>query len=636
MDKHRIAVIIAGIDQSYQSTVLKGMEQSAEKCGLELYAFVSLGGALETPRHDTGEMNIFNLPDLSSYDGAVLLTNTINDAETVESIINRIREAGIPAVSIDNDIEGMYHIGIDNRKAMRRMTEHFIDIHGFTRFCYVSGPKDNPESTDRLEAFRKVLSERGISCGEDCIYYGDFRAPSGKSAVEAFLSRPEKLPQVIICANDAMAASVVGRLFKEGISVPDDIAVSGFDNTYDRYNYQMELTTVDRPLMRSGELACEKLCRHFRGEEQERSVTLEMSVHFGESCGCQKEPNMAISDIRELNYINYKRFEDTQEFMASSNRLSCRLLACKSFDEYIAAMKDFVSYADPEEFCLCLCDNWDDDSFIRERDSEVPVPSYYTEEIYAAIIYRNGSFLEPVTIKRTELLPAAKGGRNGISYVIPLHFAERCLGYMSVRRSRISIYNSMFQSWCISISNSLENMRKFICLENAVEHLGRLYARDTFSGIYNRNGFVRATEELYDQCVKENRCIMLMFIDLDGLKKINDTYGHDVGDRAICNIADVLKMTCVQGEVYCRFGGDEFIIFAPDVTPKEARRLTEKIQKNISEVNAGRKNPYELSASTGYIIAHPKEGDDIFDFVTQADKVMYEEKRRKHSEYLRK
>jgi diguanylate cyclase (GGDEF)-like protein len=195
----------------------------------------------------------------------------------------------------------------------------------------------------------------------------------------------------------------------------------------------------------------------------------------------------------------------------------------------------------------------------------------------------------------------------------------------------------MFETLCINICNSLENLRKLMCLEYAVDRLANLYTKDTFSGIYNRNGFVQATNDIYHDCMENGRDIMLMFIDLDGLKIINDTYGHDVGDRAICNIADVLRDSCTDGEIFCRFGGDEFIVFGADYTEEQAQQLTQRIEANIAGINASGENPFILSASSGYTIAKPKKGEDIFNFVTYADNMMYAEKRKKkQSRHLKK
>ena len=643
MSSYNIALIIEEIDQSYQSAILSGIASMAAEYSMNVSAFVSFSGAMNNPRHDTGEFTIFSLPDFSQFDGAILLTNTIAYQPVIDDILSRIKAAGIPAVSIDNDIPYLYHIGIDNKTAMRNITEHLINVHNYKSFFYISGPEDNPESADRLSAFCEVVSEHGLILEENDIFYGDFRARSGRIAAEELLSSGRNLPDAIICANDVMAASAINYLTANGVSVPGDVAVTGFDNTYSTQNYQVEITSVDRPLSLSGRLACKMLYNHLNSLPQQRNIILKMSTRFTESCGCCENVSHDIEAFREFNYRNYMRFEEAQHLMSSINLVSTGLLGCNNFDEYIIQMKKFVSEISPDEFYFCLCDNWDSETAVDRGPlpeiSNKEIPSKYTDEMIVQIAYRDGAFFDAGRINKREIFPkSADDSVTGrIYYHIPLHFGERCLGYMVMCNPKIQISSSMFETLCISISNSLENIRKLICLEYAVDRLGKLYALDTFSGIFNRNGFVHATEAIYRDCVDNHRQIMLMFIDLDGLKKINDTYGHSVGDNAICSIAEVLRTSCRSGEIFCRFGGDEFIVFGADYTETEAKKLKERIKRNIRLINEKKKKPYRLSASAGYVIDTPKHGEDIFRFVTAADNIMYEEKRRKKlSRYLKK
>lgn len=632
---YKIAVIIQEIGQSYQSAIISGISVGAEKYGLNVSAFTSFSGDMNNPRHDMGEFNVFSLPDFSDYDGAILLTNTLSHKVVVNDILDRIKIAGIPAVSIDNDLEGFYHIGIDNKSAMRVIAEHMINVHNYKRFAYISGPASNPESADRLEAFLEVINEHGLTLPEKAIAKGDFRAPSGKAAVEQFLDELPERPEAIICANDVMAASAITTLMSRGLSVPEDIAVTGFDNTYNSHNYQMELTSVERPLEQSGELACKMLFNHFNNIDQERNVILNMSPRFTESCGCGHNALSDLSELKKLNYRNFSNFESIQTYMSVLNRMSTQLLACNNFDEYIACLKRIAVDIHPDEFYFCLCENWDSendvDSSTSNHKKNKSVPVAYTDYVIVPIAYKNGEFHECLRVRSQDIFPPiADSGKDGRLYFVnPLHFGERCLGYMAIRSTRLSLQNIMFETFCINISNSLENIRKLMCLEYAVKRLESLYTMDTFSGILNRNGFMQASENMYKECVEKHRDIMLMFIDLDGLKHINDTFGHSTGDKAICSIADVLVDSCQNDEVFCRFGGDEFIIFGADYTNEKALLLTETIQKNISKVNAAGYNPFILSASTGYVIASPQEGEDIFTFVTEADKQMYDAKRKK-------
>ena len=642
MKSYKIALIIEEIDQSYQNAILKGIVSSAAEFSMDISVFMSFSGAMNNPKHDAGEFNIFSLPDFSRFDGAILLTNTIAYQPVISDILERVKNAGIPAVSIDSDVPFLYYIGIDNKTAMRDITEHMINEHNARKFYYISGPKENPESADRLDSFLDVIAKHDIEIDDDDIFYGDFRAHSGKMAVDELLSRGEKLPDAIICANDVMAASAINCLTMNGYSVPDDVAVTGFDNTYNTQNYQVEITSVDRPLKLSGRLACKMLFNHLKQMPQQRSVILNMSARFTESCGCCGNVNHDKEAIRELNYRNYMRFEESQLFMSTINLMSTELLGCNTFDEYIDQLKKSISNFSPEEFYFCLCDNWDDDtsnSLLSEKTvSESEIPTGYTDEMYVPIAYYNGTFHVVGKIKKADIIPnhSNNGCSGKIYYHIPLHFGERCLGYFVTCNPKIQIDNSTFETMCINISNSLENVRKLICLENAIMKLDKLYALDPFSGIYNRNGFMQATKEIYTHCAENERDIMLMFIDLDGLKRINDTFGHSVGDQAICNIADVIVKTCMSGEIYCRFGGDEFIIFAADYTENDAQKLTNDIKAQINQINSKKENPYVLSASTGYVIAKPKIGEDIFRFVSAADNIMYSEKKKKKlSRYLK-
>ncbi|MBO6116444.1 MAG: GGDEF domain-containing protein [Ruminococcus sp.] len=641
MTKHKIAVVVAGIDQSYQSNILQGIESAATNCMLDFAVFASFSGTMGNASHDSGEYNIFRLADFSGFDGAILLTNTIDDRDVVNRIHSRIKKAGIPAVSIDEDIPEMYYIGIDNKSAMREMTEHFVKHHGFTKFNYISGPEGNPESIDRLNAFLEVLEENGITMEKDRLYYGDFRAPTGKAAVEYFLANNDSLPEALICANDVMAASAINVLLDRGYKIPEDIAVSGFDNTYNNHNFRIELTSVERPLAYSGELACEILRDHFSGYEPKRSVILNLKPRFTESCGCHDSMIGDLIQYKELNVSNYNKIERISEYQALMNKISCELQDCSTFDEYISTLRTFVIDMDPEEFYFCLCEDWTDERIDERRGrEESEIPKRYTENMLVPIAYCQHKFHDDIKmIRRSELIPKlnTNPAPGKFYYTVPLHFGERCLGYMVICNFRFPLHNSMFQSWCITMSNSLENIRKIITLKYAVERLGKLYAQDTFSGINNRNGFVLATKDIFRDCISQNRNIMLMFIDLDGLKTINDTYGHDIGDVAIRSIASVLRDTCKNGEVYCRFGGDEFIIFQADSNEEIASALTNRIEHNIQYLNESMNNPFTLSASMGYIIAQPKEGEDLFQFVTEADKIMYEQKRKKKlSKYLKK
>ena len=170
-----VAVIASGIDEEYQHSILSGIHRYAAHHRVHVAHFIAYGGMLANPKYDQGEYNIFTLPNFSQFDGVILLSNTFS-SDLAADLSRRIAEAGIPAVSIDRDLEGMFHVGIRNGDAMEQITRHFIEEHGVRRFNFISGPDDNTESMERLNSFRKVLAEYNIPLEDERIYRGSFRA----------------------------------------------------------------------------------------------------------------------------------------------------------------------------------------------------------------------------------------------------------------------------------------------------------------------------------------------------------------------------------------------------------------------------------------------------------------------------
>lgn len=636
-----VAVIASGIDEEYQHSILSGIHRYAAHHRVHVAHFIAYGGMLANPKYDQGEYNIFTLPNFSQFDGVILLSNTFS-SDLAADLSRRIAEAGIPAVSIDRDLEGMFHVGIRNGDAMEQITRHFIEEHGVRRFNFISGPDDNTESMERLSSFRKVLAEYNIPLEDERIYRGSFRAKDGRRAIEAFMRSELPMPDAIVCANDAMAISAMLTLEEHGIHCPEDILVSGFDNIYNAKNFSPALTTVERPLMQSGALACEMICRVLDGEPSERVQELNAVPIYSESCGCTL--GAGGEDISLFKKRNYQVIEGINSDISLLNQMSCALVECDTFEEYIAALQRLILKTGCEEFYLCLNDNWHTkrlrhDTFIT---GEIPEDSYtvhgYSGRMIVPLAYYDGTFSVGESFNTDIMLPRLRveSAAPRKLYFVPLHFRERCLGYFVIVNSDMPMGSSLFHTWSINISNSMENFRKLLCLDEVVQELDKLYAVDSLTGVFNRNGFNRETREPFRRCIEEQRSAMIMFVDMDGLKQINDNYGHKSGDHAIRSIASVLQETCYNGELTCRFGGDEFFIFAADYTEEDVLALRARMQEQIDICNRNSGHPYTLSISVGAYITVPVEGTTLFQLITVADNRMYEEKKKKNpSKYLK-
>jgi diguanylate cyclase (GGDEF)-like protein len=642
--KLHIAVIVSTIDEEYQRGILSGIRQFAFANRITLEHFVAFGNTGGDIRHDMGEYNIFSLADFKRFDGVILVINTIQFADCMETVLERVHEAGIPAVCIDKDVPDTYTICIDNEAAMRDMVEHFILHHGYSRINYISGPEDNIDSRQRLKAYRDTLQKHGIPVEEERIYHGSFQSKDGMDAVLTFMKSPLDFPQVIVCANDTMAISAMNTLMMHGVRVPEDVAVSGFDYIYNARNYAPSLTSVERPLERVGQLACQKILNHLQGKKQAHSTILETRCCFSQSCGCNETPLMNTDEFKKRNFGVLESFSIDVSLVS---RMSSALAECDNLEEYTVSLQRFIPEFHCKEFYLCLCESWRQDILPDETEEnflmhilspDKYIISGYDETMLIPLAYKDGRFFTMPDFSTSEMLPGLFDGQEetGNYYFIPLHFRERCMGYCVIKDSEFPMDSKLFHTCIMYLANALENVRKIICLDRVTQKLNKLYTVDALTNINNRNGFRISTQQLFTYCINTQRPVMLMFLDMDGLKAINDTYGHKAGDCAIISMAEVLQAACANGEICCRFGGDEFIIFAANYSREQAEALSSRIQALLTSVNEAGKNPYTLGTSLGYHITTPKPGTNLFQLVTIADATMYaEKKRKKTSRYLK-
>jgi len=628
MEKDRvphIAVIAAGLDEEYQNNIIRGINSFVKENNINVSYFSAFGGMLDSKRFDAGEYSIYNVANFDVFDGAVLLTNTINDQSVRESVTKRVKKAGIPAVVFDCDDEPeFYNIRINNRRAMEEMVRHVIQHHGARVLNYISGPMQNPEARDRLEAFRSVLAENGLEADEERIFYGEFRTHDGKRAIEEFSASGLPMPDAFICANDAMALTALSALERLGYRVPEDVIVTGFDNTYNAQNYCPALSSVARPLFDSGRMACRMILDVLAGKETAHCIDLEASPVFTESCGCSPENS---GDLRDYKKRTYKKLESNYENTHSLNILTAKLADAETDDALFSALGDFVPELQCERFTLCLSENWHDTYNIK------PSGKTYEDIMTVPLIWDKGIRIFRKRFMSVNMFPVEDEDGGNINYFLPLHFRERCFGYCIITNSDFPIESLQCHSFSMNISNSIENIRKIHHINLAVDELNRLYVIDPLSALYNRNGFIKLADEAFNKCAENKTRIMMSFIDMDGLKFINDNYGHDEGDFAIQRLSSVINECKLNENSICaRFGGDEFVIFDMGVEEGDDEALKSRIEAKLDQINVIISKPYDIAVSIGSIIVRAEEGMTLYRVIKKADELMYEVKKgKKHT-----
>ena len=630
-----IAVIVAGIDEEYQISVLEGINECALKYNINISCFTAFGGVMTSSLFDIGEYNIYKLINYDRFDGFILLTNTINEPGEKEKIISKVRSSGVPAVVFDcDDYPEFYNINIDNSGAMKEIVRHIVCDHKAETVNYISGPLSNPEAKARYEAFLSVMAENGKTVENGRVYFGEFRSIDGINAIESFITSGLSMPDAIICANDAMGISAVMALERYGYEIPKDIRVTGFDNTYTARNYSPALTSVTRPLKEAGIKACEILIKVNNGENIDKNIVLKAAPVFSESCGCKNENYI---DFASYKKSSLKIIESCRTDISLLNRMTSELAETEDVHNNIRIIGKYMCAVGCEQFAVCLCSEWDKHFLDRWSEAADDYQVHgYTKNMSAPLIWNKGNIFSVDHFKSEDMYPVPLKSRGNISYFLPLHFRERCLGYYVLTNGNFPIKSLVCHSMMMNISHSIENIRKLIHLNSVIDELDKLYVVDPLCGVYNRNGFIRNADAIFRQCESNGTKIIISFIDMDGLKYINDNFGHKEGDFALHCLAQVIS-ECARDDMICaRFGGDEFILFGVSNGDDDAEMIENTLQNLLDKKNAIISKPYTIDASIGTIITKIEPGTKLFSLITKADKLMYERKKKKKtSRYLR-
>ena len=577
----KLAMIMEANNRAFACTrvawFLKKIREMDEE--INLYIFRSAGAWTLDRNYNLGEYNIYQLPDLSEFDGIILDVNSIHQREQYgcgaaswEYLINAARQSGKPVLSLANRIEGFYYVGIDNYAAMLPMMEHVYHVHGCRKFWFVMGPRDNYENGQRMRAVVDYLTERNVPCGEECFFCESFEIKSGYRGFMKLYEKHGELPQAVICANDDIAVGVCKSAEEKGFSVPEDFIVTGFDN-FDKAAY------VRKEILTEAELT-----------------------------GLEEEIKML-----EYELLYCKTPEEIYEkILKGIHSLQCD-------DMYLVLDEKIEDYQNEGGETLEDITNLSGDGRFHEIGYPDKMKKIYTDPASGKIKMEVQS-----RKKLFDDLDADEGGREYL--FLPFHFSQYTVGYMVIVNSAYLMEKRYLNKLMSTIMTGMENFYRSKRLEYINRELGEISMRDAMTGLYNRLGYQNQACRIFKESKEKNQDLSILFMDMDRLKYMNDTFGHECGDLAIKITARAILRFCPDNAVAIRMGGDEFLVILTKMSQDEMTRLVNSIRKDISARVKLLDFPCELGISAGGIDTDMRCSKELDDYVREADEVMYQEK----------
>jgi LacI family transcriptional regulator len=258
----------------FYDEILRGVEQRIRDYNWSL---------LITYLREENNVDLARLQSLSGkVDGLLIGEGIVPSAE-----LARLAER-LPVVVVAGDPaeHAADVVTADNRSGSAALVAHLVEEHGRRRLYHVDGPQSAPDAKERRLALNEVIQAHPgtVLVGSHC---GRFSVQSGEEAGEKILADRSNLPDAVVCANDQMAIGVLQTLARGGISVPEHLSVTGFDDIFPGSLFEPSLTTVHQPMRLLGERACARLLERIARPDLPTQVELlPTELVLRKSCGC--------------------------------------------------------------------------------------------------------------------------------------------------------------------------------------------------------------------------------------------------------------------------------------------------------------------------------------------------------------
>ncbi len=600
-----------------------GVNRWAQETGNIVDVFTCYGRiGMENP-FNAGAYSMYDYPDLYGYDGAILMLTNINEPSVREKIISNVKKHRLPCVVLDSQVEGFSSISIDQEYYMHELTWHLLEEHNVKKIAYIGAFSDNVESSARYKGFSTAVREAGVTVPEEWIFERHFAWNDGIDVAKILLKDRENFPEAIVCSNDNMAIGVCEALQSAGMEVGKDCLVTGFDRYYLGENYAPSLTTISRPREEFIYEAC-KMLENYSGVKHRKAKG---SIFLGQSCGCGSKdcPNNSI-----VSGIEYKCLakEDEREFRRD---VFLRFNRDSDFDEVVSSVEEGTLFSDDvADIVDAMRPKFDS---LKEGELEIHLtPDFldYTEDSKRAEDVLRGAADIHVLFSDSESMDASVRGH---AYVYaPVHFMDRVFGFYIFRDMPYLLENRNLRNLCTTMGYSFEIMIQRQRYRVANNELEKLYETDNLTGTFNRHGLTKHAERMFMEARRKGTGFLVVFVDVDGLKKVNDVHGHEAGDIVIEIVGKSTMEMAPKGARVFRYGGDEFLMLSPYPGEEAYQEFYDGLMQTIASKAEKLHLPYHCGASVGRAVAPSGEMHPLEYYIKQADHAMYEIKLKRHEE----
>ncbi len=585
-------------------------------------------------------------------DGVIIIPNSFSNYVDFTKLSEELQVfSGKPVISISRkiNIPSSRHTFNSSVSAYDQVIEHIKNRHNRKRIAFFTAKlSGSPESEERLESFKKALEKHGLPFYPELVFDGDFTPGTAEEVLSKFIKSREDLNfDAICCVNDFTAGGVIYLFEKIGIKCPEDVVIFGYDDSDYAIKVFPRLSTINQAVPQIGTKAAEIIYRTLKNEKTETVYETEAYPVYRQSCGCISSSSYTTAyydytgkyfekdEVRhgkEMSSIK-KHQRALSEIYSMINLIDSKI----SLETISEVLNPAMKLSRISEMSVCLypepriirksCD------FVLPEKAVLKLYVNSATETFEAFEFGKGFEFE----LNSRIVPAEYDrNQNGIYYIHPIFIRDKNYGYIICKGESREYIVTAINLKIISdiLGNACEYskvMHQHQKLMEANENLSLSAKTDELTKLFNRRGFMDYGQRSIDVSVETGRTGAVFFCDLDGLKKINDTWGHKIGDLAIKTEAQVLQKTFRDSDTLGRLSGDEFAVVAPGFKTECIEIIRSRLKDVNSELSKQAGLPFVLSISIGFAM-FDSENSNLADLLIIADKELYREKQIKHPE----
>ena len=555
------------------------------------------------------EIKFAQLVDKAGLSGIVIFGEMIKSERIISLLISNAHRRNIPVIMFEHTMPGCINLAFDYKGGFEKVVRHVIEDHGLKTVDMFAGFRGNPFSEERIEIYKKVLEENDIAYDETRVHYGDFWDAAAFQVLNSLINSGYKIPEAFICANDSMAIGVCDALKKNGCKVPEDCIVTGFDGIWKGELQTPSLTT------------CAPDYDHIRDEIKrilDNKITGSQDIYIDyklikrHSCNCHSDTNekwpVIVNNLNSDNQDYYRHMLEMGRFISNTISMSNIVEASKDLQHYLWLWKDQYYFIGIREDAECI--------------------HAVFEGMNGEYAYDRKYFNMPEILPELGNLLIENSGINVLFFKQAQARAES-FGYIASGLKEISLRSEQrFEEFSLFVSAMIHSVLNNRQLVEANHEIERMSEADYLTGLYNRRGFFHEVNAAIRREENQGLWFTLFSADLDGLKNINDYYGHLEGDLAIKALASAIK-SFVGSDGFCaRFGGDEFsfVIIGDRPLSGEIDNIRTKLSDIIRSDTTVAGKRYRVKASIGLGEAMIDSSINVENLSHIADLEMYKDK----------